>query len=97
MKPRIRLSTLCLFIAVVALAIAVSMLNARFNELLRDVTARFNAELAEQKRRHKLELQAQDLEFQLRLPEPICLARPGQPGPCPAAVVAQVQYAPALQ
>jgi KAP-like P-loop domain-containing protein len=29
--------------------------------------------------------------------EGICLARPGQPGPCPAAVVAQVQYAPALQ
>ncbi len=27
----------------------------------------------------------------------ICLARPGQPGPCPAAGVAQVQYAPALQ
>jgi hypothetical protein len=27
----------------------------------------------------------------------ICLARPGQPGPFPAAVVAQVQYAPARQ
>jgi hypothetical protein len=66
MKPRIRLSTLCLFVAAVALTISVFMRNAPHNAELQAVTAWFQVELVDQKLR-QLELVARNEELKSQL------------------------------
>jgi hypothetical protein len=67
MKLRIHLSTLCLLVAVVALAIALFSLTARHSRQLLTMTAQFNDQLAEQARRHDAQLIKQAVEFKLQL------------------------------
>lgn len=67
MKPRLRLSTVCLLVWVLALHIALLLLTARHNAQLWDMTARFNAQLAEQTERHNAQLVKQAEEFNLQL------------------------------
>ena len=74
-KPRFPLSTLCLFVAVVALTIALFLLTARHNAELRAQTEQFNAQrlrqtedsnaqLMEQTARHNAQLVSQAREFE---------------------------------
>jgi hypothetical protein len=78
MKLRVPLSTLCLFVAVVALFIAVFLLTARHNAQLMEMTrrhnaqleeftARFNAQLLDQTARHNAELAALTVRYNAQL------------------------------
>jgi hypothetical protein len=70
MRSRTHLSTLCLLVAVAALAIALVLLTARHEHQVAAMTAHFEAQLAEQSRRHDARqarpiAQAEEINFQL--------------------------------
>jgi hypothetical protein len=67
MRSRIHLSTLCLLVAVAALAIALVLLTARHEHQVAAMAAHFEAQLVEQARRHDARLIAQAVEFNLQL------------------------------